>query len=119
MNKYITVEADGYDGYGSARVQVDWDAIEEKYGDKIKFTNKAKKEGGNLLNLFTPYDYLADNVSVKLENKDKLSNGETIEYKWNVEEDLSDYLKVKVKYKDDSYTVEGLTEVGNLIHLIL
>jgi hypothetical protein len=112
MNKYITVEADGYDGYGSARVQVDWDAIEEKYGDKIKFTNKAKKEGGNLLNLFTPYDYLADNVSVKLEKNDKLSNGETIEYKWNVEEDLSDYLKVKVKYKDDSYTVEGLTEVG-------
>lgn len=112
MNKYVTVESDGYDGYGSARVQVDWETIEKKYGEKVKYTNKAKEEYGNLLKLSTPIDFLSDEVSVKLEKSDKLSNGETIEYKWDVEEDISDYLKVKVKYKDDSYTVEGLTEVG-------
>ncbi len=112
MNKYITVDSEGYDGYGSARIEIDWDAIEEKYGDKVKYTKKAKDEYGNYLKLATPVDLLSEAVSVKLDKNTKLSNGETVEYKWNVEEDISDYLKVKVKFKDDSYTVEGLTEVG-------
>ena len=38
LDKYLTIEASGYDGYGNAKVTIDWDAIEAKYGKKLSFT---------------------------------------------------------------------------------
>ena len=113
LNEYLTIEAEGYDGYGKARVTIDWDAIEVKYGGKLSFTSQAKKEYGEFLNLMTPIDAIEGSVSVKLEENYNLSNGTPIAYKWDVDEDLSKYVKCKVKYKDDSYMVSGLTEVGS------
>ena len=113
LNEYLTIEAEGYDGYGKARVTIDWDAIEAKYGGKLSFTSQAKKEYGEFLNLMTPIDAIEGSVSVKLEENSNLSNGKPIAYTWDVDEDLSKYVKCKVKYKDDSYIVSGLTEVGS------
>lgn len=112
LNKYVTIETSGYDGYGHANVVVDWEAIEKKYGSKISFTSKAKNEYSGLLSLMTPMDALEDSVSVSLNTNDKLSNGDEIEYTWNIEDDLSQYLKCKVKYKDSTYKITELQEVG-------
>ena len=46
LNEYLAIEAEGFDGYGKARVTIDWDAIEAKYGKKLSFTSQAKKEYG-------------------------------------------------------------------------
>lgn len=113
LNKYLTVEASGYDGYGNATVTVDWDAIEEKYGSKIAFTGAARSEYGSVLSMVTPADALQAGVKVDLDEKSSLSNGQTITYTWTVDPDLSKYLKCKVKYKDGTYTVKDLTEVGS------
>lgn len=113
LNKYVTVEASGYEGYGRAIVTVDWDAIEKKYGSKVKFTSKAKNEYGGLLSLMTPMDALEDSVNISLDKRDKLTNGDVVSYKWNVDDDLSQYIKCKVKYKDDTYKVSGLEEIGS------
>jgi hypothetical protein len=111
LNKYITVTTDGYDGYGTAKVSVDWDAIEKKYGSELSYGSKAKSEYGGFLSLTTPVGVLEDCVSVELDNTSKLSNGDVINYTWTVKDNLSDYVKCKVKYKDDSYTVSNLTKV--------
>ena len=31
LNDYLTVEVTGFDGYGEAYAEIDWDAFEEKY----------------------------------------------------------------------------------------
>ncbi len=113
LNKYLTIEAEGVDGFGRVKATIDWDAIEEKYGDQLSFSNAAKSEFGVLLDLMTPIEGLSECVTVKIKENDNLSNGSTVEYSWDIDEDLDKYLKkCKVKYKDGSYTVSGLKEVG-------
>lgn len=112
LDKYLTVRATGYDGYGTASATIDWDAIEKKYGSKLSFTSAAKNEYGGFLGLMAPIDAIKDCVSVKFEKSSGLSNGETITYVWNVDDNLSKYVKLKVKFKNNKYRVSGLTEVG-------
>lgn len=113
LNKYITIEASGYEGYGTVDATIDWDAIEEKYGDKVSFTSQGKKAYGNeILSNYNPVDILGEAISVELENTSNLSNDDTITYTWDIDEDLSKYVKCKIKYKDDSYTVSGLKKAS-------
>ena len=108
LDDYLSFEVNGYDGYGRATVVIDWDGIEEKYGDKLSFTSQVE----NTYGIITPMDILKSCISVQLDNTRELSNGDVIAYTWNVNEDLYTYVKCKTKYSDDSYTVAGLTEVG-------
>lgn len=108
LDDYLTIEAVGYDGYGSARVTIDWDGIEEKYGDKLKFTSQGEK----IFSWLDPMDVLQLSIGVSLDDTHGLSNGDVITYTWNVDEELYTYIKCNTKYKDDSYTVEGLEEVA-------
>lgn len=113
LNKYITIETSGYEGYGRPNVVIDWNTIEEKYGDKIVYTEKAKEEFGGLLNLMTPMDSLQSSINIDLDKKSNLSNGEVITCTWNIDDSISDYVKCKLKYKDITYKVSGLNEVGS------
>lgn len=110
LDNYITVETTGYNGYGRANIYIDWNAIEEKYSDKISFTSKAKNDG--LINIMTPFDVLESDINASLDSYDKISNGDVLNYTWAVDEEISEYVKCKVKYKDSTYTVSGLEEVG-------
>lgn len=112
MDKYLTVETTGYDGYGRASVSIDWDAIEEKYGKKLTFTNAARKEYGGFTKMMSPVDVIQEHVSVELDTYSGLSNGDEIAYAWEVDEEISDLVKCKVKYKDSSISVSRLEEIG-------
>ncbi len=112
LNKFLTIETSGYDGYGRAKASIDWEAVGEQYNSKMSFTGNAKKEYGNLLKLTSPAEVLSDYVRVNIENKDHLSNGDEVAYTIEVDEKLYEYLKCKVKSKDDSFTIEDLTPVG-------
>lgn len=112
LDNYISVAAEGYDGYGTARITVDWDTIEEKYGSKLSFTSAAKSEYGNFISMMSPIEVIKECVSAKLDKSSDLSNGDVIAYTWNIDDELSKYVKCKIKYKDGDFTVSGLTEVG-------
>lgn len=112
LNKYLTIETEGYDGYGTARATIDWDAIEKKYGKKIKYKAAAKKEYGGWLELMTPFDAFQESVSVRLDKTNNLSNGDSIEYTWQIDEDLKKYVKCDYKYNDKKHKVSGLEKVG-------
>ena len=112
LDHYLTVEMDGYDGYGSAQTMIDWDAMEKKYGSKLEFTQEAKKMYGNLLKLMDPMDILKENIAVDLDVYRNLSNGDTVSYTWDIDEDVEKYLNCKVKGKDGSTKVSGLEDIG-------
>lgn len=110
MNQYLTIEAEGYDGYGKLHAAINWDAVEEKYGEKLSFTEEAGKTFGGLISLMSPMDVLQDCVRVELEKYSGLSNGDTVAYTWTVDEDLANMLKCKIKCKDGSFSVSDLQQ---------
>lgn len=112
LNKYLTIETTGYDGYGSANVSIDWDAIEEKYGSRLKLKSVDKDEYGGLTGLISPMDVVQYSISVQLDPSTDLSNGDKISYTWDVNDDIADAINCKLKYKDGDYTVSGLEKVG-------
>ncbi|MCM1086616.1 MAG: YARHG domain-containing protein [Muribaculaceae bacterium] len=112
LNNYVKIEADGYDGYGTIKASIDWDAIKLKYSDKVSFTGQAQTEFGGLFSSVSPIDLMEDYISIELAETSKLSNGDVVEYTWNVADELSTMIKCKLKYKDSSYNVLGLTEIG-------
>ena len=112
LDKYVIVKTDGYDGYGTASVRVDWDAIEEKYGDKLTIKKKAaNKEYGYLLNDMTATDILSDCIDVEVSADSNLSNGSEVTYTWDIDDDVYDMVKCKLKYKNGSVKVSDLTKV--------
>ncbi|MCR5556425.1 MAG: zinc ribbon domain-containing protein [Butyrivibrio sp.] len=119
LNKYLDFKAEGYDGYGTVQAVIDWDAIEAKYGDRLSYKSKAKKDDNGILNklsntkLYPPLKAVEDSIQIELDQSTDVKNGQSISYKFKVDEDLYDYVKVKLKFKDGSYTVEGLKDVGS------
>lgn len=113
LNDFVTVEVEGYSGYGTARVSIDWDAMKAKYGDKVKFTKEAK-EGlgalGGFLDGVSAFDALQGSIYVSLDTDENLSNGDQIHYTWDIDDELSKYVSCKLKYTEGTYTVEGLKE---------
>lgn len=114
LNDYIKVKTDGYDGYGSASISIDWDAIDEKYGSKLKFTGDAKDKYGDLLDLAEPIDALKSNIKVEFNSDSKtteLKNGDKVKYKLTVNKNAQKFVKCKLEYKNSEYTVSGLKAV--------
>lgn len=117
LNKYLIIEATGVNGQGTASIKVDWDAIEEKYGDRIHIRNEAIEEYGGFIMMMKPIDVVRDNVRVRFdENKNhNLSNGDEVSFQWSVDKDLKHYVSAIIKYSDDYYTVYGLNpSVGGI-----
>lgn len=112
LDKYITIEATGYDDYGNVNASIDWDAIEDKYGNKISFKSKASKEYGGFLTFMTPIEILKNYIDVEFNETDNLSNGDKLEYTWKIDEELTEYVKCKLKAKNGTYIVEKLDKVG-------
>lgn len=113
LNDYLIIETEGYDGYGTATARIDWDAVVEKYGEKVSFTSNIKSTHDSLNNLLSPVTGLQYYVNVKLDSSDGLSNGDKITYTWQVDEEYTDYVNCKMKCEDGTYDVSGLTEMGS------
>jgi hypothetical protein len=111
LNDYLIVETDGYDGYGTVKFEIDYDSIIEKYGSKMQFTQEAKEDYMGLLNLMKPSEFCSNQyIKVSDVSKGPYSNGDTIEYEWDVEK-FTKYVKCNVKYTNSKVKVSGLKEV--------
>lgn len=129
LNKYITVNTEGYDTLGTATYSIDYGKMKEDYGDKIKINNKKmkallKEEGiyekaskddierfvqlfyGSAFNMMTE-----TSISGSLDNSKGLSNGDEVTFVWDIDEEALELFNVKFKYKDVTTKVEGLEKV--------
>lgn len=111
LDKYLVFETEGYTGYGKVSASVDWKAIKSKYGNKLSFTKEAKEEYGKSIRDMKPIELLEDEIRVDLNEDSHLSNGDSISYSWDIDEDLADYVGCKFKYKDGTYQVSDLEEL--------
>lgn len=113
LNDFVTIEVEGYSGYGTASISIDWEAMEAKYGDKVKFSKEAKEEmgaPGGFLDGVSAFDGLRGSIYVSLDTDEDLSNGDEIHYTWDIDDELFKYVSCKLKYTEGTYTVEGLEE---------
>lgn len=120
LNKYVTIEVEGYDSMGTLNCTFDSEAFEKDYNGKIK-ANVKSNDGGTAAEIALELGFGAEVVDVfldycvnyQLDKRSELSNGDVVNLKWNCEdEDAKKYFNVKLKYSDIKYTVKGLTEVG-------
>lgn len=115
LNKYMSLETEGYEGYGKTKLSIDWDAIEKKYASKMSFTEAAKEEYGMFLSMMSPVEILRENVRVEVDKSSDLSNGDELKYTWHVnEEKINKYVKCKLKWKDGEYKVSSLKKVEKM-----
>lgn len=130
LNKYISVEFNGYDTLGRATAAIDWDSIEEDYGKKIKVNKKALKKDmkeqlgldyGDFVSEDLVDEYLSENgvallqecVYGSLDKTNDLSNGDEVTFSWECpDEEVERYLGCKLKYSDETFEVAGLESVG-------
>lgn len=111
LNNYLVFETDGYDGYGTVKASIDWDAIKQKYGKKLNFVSQGKNEYDKIYNIISPMDVLWGCVKINLNETKELSNGDTIEYTWDIDNMFSTYVKCRLKYKNGIYSVSDLKEI--------
>ena len=120
LNKYVTIEAGGYDSMGTLTSIFDYDAFEKDYGGKIK-ANVKGGDGGTAAEMAMELGFGEEVVDVlldycvgyQIDKRSELSNGDVVNLKWDCEDkDAKKYFNVQLKYSDIQYTVQGLTEVG-------
>lgn len=103
LNEYVKFEYEGYDGYGKASASIDYGALEEEIGgmetDDISFMSAIAVETA---------------VDGELDKTEGLSNGDKVEYQWNISDSdvktIKEKCKLKLKYKDFTNEVEGLMD---------
>lgn len=112
LNKYITIEAEGYNAIGTANYSFDYEQFYEDYNAKIKISDEAglKEQGYNIED--SSAKMMMDIcVSMELDENAELSNGDTVTLTWNCEDELaSEYFNCELSYSNMEYTVEGLKD---------
>ena len=112
LNKYVFMEASGYDGYGQAHVYLDYEAISNDYGGKIKRRKQNKESLDTVLAEFVePMDAIRYGVAVSADKTTNLANGDTVIYDFYINEAIEEYYTVTFKGNSGSFKVEGLTEI--------
>lgn len=107
LNNYIVAEFDGYNTVGKARIYFDQNAFNEKYAGKFKrVTNSVIDD---------PAYIVASYIGSNEKYEEGLSNGDTVDYKWDVKADkIEKELGCKIKYSDMQFTVDGLNDVETI-----
>lgn len=115
MNDYVSVQFTGYDTIGTAQVVVDEIAFMEKYGDKIKFSRKAKENPEFSFYSawgYSPAEVYLDLVTTELSQRNNLSNGQEVTLTWPCQDDaFGDFFNYGLKCEEETYVVEGLQAV--------
>ena len=111
LNKYVTFETTGYNGYGNVYPQINWEKIQKKYDSRLKFTKEFEEQYGKNTDSISPVAVLQSYVSVEMKSDSNLSNKDKVKYNWNVNKDYAKYVKCNLKYKNKTYKVKGLEEV--------
>lgn len=114
LNEYVTISASGTNGSGYAQVEFDYEALYADYSNKIKLTDYGENSmiAGYIGLIYNDaaqmlvYQYISGSV----DQYSGLSNGDTITYTWNLdEEETESYFQVELVYSDIQYVVSGLS----------
>ena len=132
LNEYVTVNFSGYDTYGVATIDFDYDTFYADLEDKVKKSSKKSadyEDYDDLEELLSDYDWsdLADDfsdaagylgamegLSWSLDKESGLSNGDTIKLEFKFDNDAAKEYGIKYVGKTTEYTVSGLEEIREI-----
>jgi len=115
LNQFVTPQFEGYDTVGTAQAKFSKKQMKETYGSRIRYRGTEEEREA----LSQP-DGDESDIALLIENcihgtldvGDGLSNGDTVTFTWEVDEELAEeQFHVQFEYSDLSWTVEGLEEV--------
>lgn len=119
LNKYVSFESTGYDTMGTASYTFDKDAFLADYEEVIKLSDKnrqevkkdAKKEDKKMKG--SAAEILLDvYIDGELDVTSDLSNGDTVNFKWNCDdEDVLQYFNVSLQYSDVTFDIDNLSPI--------
>ena len=108
LNDYLEVEAEGFDGYGTAEVVVDYNKLVGDHYEAFGLDDDDEDDK----DFVKVVEKLSEYITVKTDDLTGLENGDEIEVKWKVKDDkIKDKYKVKLEYEDTVETVEDLEDV--------
>lgn len=116
LDKYISVDFTGYDGYGKADVHFDSEAFLKDYKKKIKLKKKGDLLTSAVMEGYTPEAFLNDyylSGNWKLDGVDgKYKNGDKVHLSWKIDKDkIEETFRVKIKDAGKEFEVKGLDKV--------
>ena len=116
LDKYISVDFTGYDGYGKADVHFDSEAFLKDYRKKIKLKKKGDLLTSAIMEGYTPEAFLNDyylSGNWKLDGVDgKYKNGDKVHLSWKIDKDkIEETFRVKIKDAGKEFEVKGLDKV--------
>lgn len=109
LNDYLTIEYDGYDGFGHGLASIDFEQLASDYADNI---NDDEVSNG-LTNQEFLLAVMRGSVEVDMDNDRELSNGDDVFVEWLVREQevIEETLGVSFTYEDVSEEVSDLIAV--------
>lgn len=122
LSDYIKVSYDGYDAYGTASAEFDYD----KYlDDLMKASSSFKKAYNSDITCKKLYDsditwssiddyYDAVDIDYDLDKTSGLSNGDTVTVNFEYDNDAAAQYKIEYVCESKEYTVEGLKETKKI-----
>lgn len=113
LNDYVSIEVSGYDGYGEATYDFDFEQLEADYGDKIKIKKMTEDMKIEAALGATPMDILHSYcIAYATGEYMNLKNGDVATFTWNCDaEDAKKYFNCELQYEDISKPVSGLETI--------
>lgn len=121
LNKYVDFYWEGYNGVAKGKITFKLRDLKGYYNDKIKARKSKKSEiekmkkemQENHLGIVDDIDVLVSKcIEISSEDNENLSNGDVVELRWNCDEEFAlKYFNVKLKYKDEDFVLNELTEL--------
>lgn len=107
LNDYIEPKYDGYNTIGDASCMISYGAIVDDHPEAFGLSGNSSQQERQAVK-----DDLVGKIGGSLDESSMLTNGDNIEFTWNVnDEALSEKYPVTLIYSDIEYTVSGLEEL--------
>ena len=116
LDKYVSVDFSGYEGYGQAEVKFDEEAFLKDYKKKIKVKKKKSGLTDEILDDYTAEEFLYDyyiSGAWELDGENgKYKNDDKVHLTWNLDKDnIEELFKVKIQDSAKEFTVKDLEKI--------
>ena len=113
LNDCLDVTFTGYDSFGKAKAEIDYDKLSEAY-TKAKGSSKSSSDWSDILSSGTSAYSFYSSIKVKVSPEENLKNGDTVTVTITYDEERAKKAGIKVVAKEQTFTVEGLEQLKEL-----
>lgn len=113
LNDYVTVKFTGYDTYGEASVDFDYDKYyTDLQNSSSSFKSVYNSDGG--WSMISDYYKMTDALDYSIDKTEGLTNGDTVTVSFEYDNEAAAKFKIEFVGEPKEFTVEGLKEVKKI-----